>query len=162
MVPHALCMATIAAASSTSPTGAVADWLVVGGGPLGTIAVATLLRGGGESIFIEWMTQTLSKWSLGWYHSVPDAERSTGNAFQPTRLDFAVSQRRRGAQHNHCLDITGTSSSEAPVLGYLALEASSAPTDGSAALWRDPRVVTQGGIVISLAGDASAPRWRVQ
>lgn len=156
-------VAAVVAADSAA-IGGSSEWLVVGGGPLGTIAVATLLRSGAKGIC--WVDPQFEQMGrIGErYESVPSNTRNdllvrAFRSLPALNFDIAQQQRRRQSPTHRSAVL-----SDAAPHGYLPLASSiDALRDGSAALRRDSRVTSHCGTVTSLTGEESAPiRWHAR
>ena len=120
-----------------------ADWLVVGAGPVGTLAVATVLRSGNQTVFwVDPCFECLGRLGMR-YSSVP-ANTRTDRVLKALRalpaLSLDESQNRRKPTRPRLID--------EPPLGTAALQLSiDALRDGSAALRKQPNVRTYRGAV---------------
>ena len=133
------------------------DWLVVGGGPVGTLAVAVLLDSGAKNV--AWVEPSFERMGrLAAYGSVPANTRSDRllRVFRSLpALNFDASQERRRERS----DGTHPLLSSSDPMGTLPLQASlDALRDGSEALRWHARVVTYAGEVTSLYG-SEADGW---
>ena len=131
----------------------VEDWLVVGGGPVGTLALAVLLSDARISnVRFAWVDPNFKQMGrLGRYGSVP-ANTRTDRLLSVFRslpaLDFDAAQARRRAAPN----VTRVLSDGEP-LGTEPLQASiDALKDGSDAIRRHRRVYALSGAVTALRG----------
>lgn len=132
------------------------DWLVIGGGPVGTLAVAVLLKRGAQNV--AWVERSFERMGrLAAYGSVPANTRNDRlvNVFRSLPdFSFDASQARRRERSDD-----GPLLSDAEPQGTLPLQASlDALRDGSNALRWHARVVPYAGEVISLYG-GQADGW---